>query len=675
MSKRYRKTLERDDLTSDLLKASPTTSTIAKIMEVIRTRRPTDEQLRILASRQNIERATRRYWSECGDENPVVLQLDKQFKKRFVFQWHITSVPMYLGYTTRNYNGFRAVLTDLYLRRPCTYDRPWRFVLGFDEFTAGAVLRQDNKRKAWSFMMGIRDLGPSVLQHLGAWIPIATLRSSVSKRVRGGFSNVGGNLLRRLGALREGFPLDLDGGQVLVFLIYDGPVADGAAIQYLLHIKGAAGLQPCFNCLNVVGLEEDENDDTMLAHDETHSLVDITENDTSKFVHASFEARCLQADVLATLQGTAGTAPDELDEVEKSFGLTHNNHGILRMNDLRPTLGQTIVRVDPMHSVYGHGIAETELSFLMQELEELPTPILFEDFDAIARAAWKSPTGTHAILPGIFSEHRRNNWRRTNTFSCGASEMISLIPVVLYLLESIASVQESLPLQLASWRALEFVSRLIARGKHGIGRGAELAAAIYAHGVAFAAAYGEMYDKKVAYKPKFHWTKHTPDNLDHDGFILDTFVTERGNIIFKKGADPIKNTGGDFEKSSLERTWHQAFGYLKHVVMDGLKDGEPCPELGDGCYISLQAIVMGTHIFDGTIIFLGPNAVFIIDAFLQTPAGLCFAGRHCDWLAPKGSVAAYWRPQLEIAIIPKPHRFLLAPMWCFEARGVLIFYA
>ena len=46
----------------------------------------------------------------------------------------------------------------------------WRVVLGFDEYTPGAQLAPDNKRKVMMLYMTFLDLGPSMLAEESVWI-------------------------------------------------------------------------------------------------------------------------------------------------------------------------------------------------------------------------------------------------------------------------------------------------------------------------------------------------------------------------------------------------------------------------------------------------------------------------------------------------------------------------
>ena len=91
--------------------------------------------------------------------------------------------------------------------------------------------------------------------------------------------------------------------------------------------------------------------------------------------------------------------------------------------------------------------------------------------------------------------------------------------------------------------------------------------------------------------------------------------------------------------------------------------------------MSLHAIVLGARLSEGDIVFLEEHAAFLIDGFLQSPQGLFFAGRHLDFLAPRCSNAAYWTPQRDVSTVEKPKLLRLAPLWCVEDHGILIFYA
>ena len=101
-------------------------------------------------------------------------------------------------------------------------------------------------------------------------------------------------------------------------------------------------------------------------------------------------------------------------------------------------------------------------------------------------------------------------------------------------------------------------------GKRGFQVADELDAAILRHDVAFEAAYGGAVDE---YVPKFHFTKHIPEQLRLDGFLQDCFTTERKHSLVLHAAEPIDNTRS-FERSVLSRALLMHLDDTKHLRQD-----------------------------------------------------------------------------------------------------------
>ena len=245
-----------------------------------------------------------------------------------------------------------------------------------------------------------------------------------------------------------------------------------------------------------------------------------------------------------------------------------------------------------------------------------------------------------------------------------------------YFLETLPLVGERLPLQLASWRALEWLTRLALRAKLGMGSAGAFSDAIKAHGEAYAAAYGE---EDQPYIPKFHWTKHLPEQYHEDEVLYDAFPAERANLVYKNAAEAMKNTGckspSQWETSVSEKVWIAHQHYLELVAVDGVIDGTVAPELGDGVLVSLRCTSHGFTLQADDIVFLAPLRPFRVDAFCESPSGLYYVGEHLEFVEQKTTGTAYYKPSNELVLVKKPERMKVAPMHSNELRGVLVFDA
>ena len=498
----------------------------------------------------------------------------------------------------------------------------------------------------------------------------------MAKRINGGLSHVGGALVNRISSqVTVGFPLVLDDiGPTLIYISYDGTIADGAANQYFFNWKGAAGTISCISCLNVTAMGG-EDDERLDVHDVSHQIVDISENNESRFVSVSFEDRFMQADILTNLQGHNLTN-EAMSEVERAYGITYNANGIFWMQAVRPTLVGSAIRYDPMHCFYQHGVAETELCFLLSALLASPQAITMRDMALVANAGWKTNALKHGLIHNLFTEARAKQFAKSQTFQCSASEMLTLIPLVTFFLETIPALQESIPLELASWKALDQLHRHLARAKLGIGAPQELADAIRNHGERYHAAYGTL---ESAFAPKYHWTRHLPRQLEQDKFLVDCWPAERGNKLFLAAADACDNTHGKslacWETTVLARVVGGHRDELQSIQPDGPVNGEECPEFCEGARISLRGITHGTRVQAGDIAFVAAGIPFEFEAFISAPSGLFYVGKICDLLRRKTSGSAYYQPRLELSIVKQPKHIRLAACWCNEVEGTLIFDA
>ena len=677
MGKRSKRKLT-DTQDADVLSSIPiSSSALARVVAKIQQLRPSEATLKSLSSRQQLDRDRKKAFTQFGDVTPLNLPLGEALPTHpgiFNFRWYICDIARYMQHAVDAYPGYRALVTDTFRRSPCIPDRPWRFIMSFDEFVPGAVLKQDNARKAWTWLLSVIEFGPNMLQHLGAWVPVGLLRTEVVKRVPGGLSRVGVELMLRLSGLHtNGFVLNLDSGPTMIFMKFDGPLADGAGLQYYLGAKGASGTVPCFSCSNVVAFEEVEEADAADAlriHDP--DVVDISTNDPEKFRRVSMARRFVQADTLMEVRGRVTN--EAFGQVEQAYGINCNPHHIYFDKRVRDVVASMHARYDPMHCVFQHGVAEVELTFLLSDLKRIN--ITLQDLDTVCAADWKMPLGKKGLLKHFFTVKRQRRFDSAGTFQVSASEMVSAIPLILYFLETIPLIGENLPLQVDSWRALALLTRQLLRAKVGIGTPPELESAIKSHGEKYALAYGE---RPYAYIPKYHHTKHLPEQFELDEFLIDCYVTERANIIFKAAAEPVKNTKGKeasrWETTVEECVWKHHAPFLGKLVPDGFVNGCDCPELGNGATLALSCVSRGVELQDGDIVFLDDCRPFLLAAFASLPAGFFYLGCHCRLVERKTSNAAYYKPDAELDFVKLPEAMRLAPMYGREVRGLLIFDA
>ena len=117
-------------------------------------------------------------------------------------------------------------------RYPCSQERPWQLVVGFDEFIPGSKLKTHSERKAMNLSFSFIELGRDAIWHEACWVTPVCVRHSAIANVQGGFSAMLRRYLRLhlIGAAEiatAGVPLTLNGRHRSLFARLSFPLADG----------------------------------------------------------------------------------------------------------------------------------------------------------------------------------------------------------------------------------------------------------------------------------------------------------------------------------------------------------------------------------------------------------------------------------------------------------------
>ena len=68
-----------------------------------------------------------------------------------------------LQFTSSVSDDFRKMLEAAFVRHPCSRERPWNLLIGFDEYVPGDKLKVHNSRKAMNLIFSFEELGKSLL--------------------------------------------------------------------------------------------------------------------------------------------------------------------------------------------------------------------------------------------------------------------------------------------------------------------------------------------------------------------------------------------------------------------------------------------------------------------------------------------------------------------------------
>ena len=242
-----------------------------------------------------------------------------------------------LALLVRENTHIRSWIEAAWRSRPSSRDRPWRLVIGWDEFVPGnkQALRNDRKTMVLSFaFIELAD----VLHQDAAWFTPLAVRSSVLHKVRGGWSAVLRSFLRLLllepqGLHEGGYPVSVFGQQQLLHARVHTLISDGDGLRQALQWMGASALKPCFRHWNVFNPQSD------LAHrcPSARRYVEGTCTDASLFCTWSSEDMRTAADILilARERHAAGDIPfARIEEIQRAYGYKFTAGGIVADREL-----------------------------------------------------------------------------------------------------------------------------------------------------------------------------------------------------------------------------------------------------------------------------------------------------------------------------------------------------
>ena len=584
----------------------------SEVVKVLGKLRAQPDLLDQPVSRSQLERASKSLYKNVGHE--ILLP---SIGRAAPFVWEVGDLPKVLKHFTHVSVEFKDMLADLHARHPSSPGRPWKIIFYFDEATPGAVLDLNNSRKLWCFYISFRELGPSRLCMEGAWIPIAVLRTTECYNIKGGFSYCARVLLRHIllgpGNMRTDgvlLPISPPDGAALVFATFGNILCDYAACNAFWNSKTASGLKPCFSCGNCAALDDDGHC-SLAAHDPTGRTIDTRCPDISRFERLGSFERFVHADTLTQLHAevTGGTIrPQDFALAEQMYGLNFNPDGVLWDHELRSLVGPGEVnRFDPTHCLWSNGICAKEFGLLFSAIQSRTT---FEDIRAFMQADWRMPNcnARRQKLRSCLSDARARHFHSTKEFRPSAAECMDLLPILRYFVESQPPLRAQWPLETESFIALCQANELSIRAKQGEALADALDAAWQTHANRFTAAYDAL-----DHLPKFHFTRHLPEQVRLDGWAIDTFTCERHNSMVLEAAGPIDKTSC-FERSVLARSLILHASKLTALRRDGLV--QPMHAENGDYWFSKRVIWNGATIAQDDVLFT-EGLAFLVAAALQ----------------------------------------------------------
>ena len=502
-----------------------------------------------------------------------------------------------------------AALTNLYnvvMRAKGT--EKWNVVVAFDEYTPGANLVVDNRRKIMNVYVTFLDLGQAALSDSIAWVVPLVIRHSVLVNIVGGWPRVLKAFLARLlcgphGLATAGMPLKL-GDKVFVIQAHLACVfSDGEGLKFAFDWKGPSSLKPCVVHYNVFKKGSD------LSH-RRPGFCEIACADPRMF------RSWAQTDMTRTMEMlnagkhrvTAGLmAKSKLDDIAKSFGLNPNEHNLWTDLGLSACCAADLVGTityDWVHSCLQDGTFTCEAWVFLHKCDEV-LGVSSADVHAFLKdPSWRWPAATHAKsrnLHRVFDSYRTSSSETANKLKCSASELLGLYGMLRNFVEVKVRVCEALAAPRASFDAACEVLDVILLCKRGVvdfaDGAAALGRAVSKHMTLHLRAYGDDH-----IKPKHHWLFHIGPQFLRDKCIIDAFVVERGHLLVKSIAEHVRNTT-HFEASVMAGVTNRLFNKANVAkIGSGLRG---LVSYWSGFRIAAHMTIFGLQVDVGDVVIFG----------------------------------------------------------------------
>ena len=319
--------------------------------------------------------------------------------------------------------GFANLLADTVARHGS--DNPWDLIVYADGTSPEDALSKHDKRQFWAIYWSFRQFGQEALGTEEPWSTLAIVRLAELEKLDGGLSHLLGALLDAYVFNPEGVNFSLGGVALAlasgVFILRSTSViflGDEPALADMCLAKGHAGIKSCMRCANLVLCKY-----FVEARDAPHNIRS-TDVDFNKFEPLTVERLRMMLlrlkDMLPRLNKT------QFGHLSTRFGFNHSEFNLA----MKPyaQLPESIM-FDWMHVYMVSGLLPQEFGRCMRELRRDRAPTGYNEVLAFLDK-WTWPRSTHMDLRKIFHAKANRAYLEANFFSCSASQLLTIAPVL-----------------------------------------------------------------------------------------------------------------------------------------------------------------------------------------------------------------------------------------------------
>eukprot|EP00435_Cladocopium_sp_Y103_P004786 s4498_g1.t1 len=396
-----------------------------------------------------------------------------------------------------------------------------------DDATPGNILAPRQPKKSCMIYASFLEL--SVLFQDSCWLPLSNIRANEITEQNYSHAEYLRCVLEFVyDTAQHGMAITLRGGPSLLWIRKVIILGDHEGLRAFAGCKGAAGLKPCWRCVNVISGAR------ALPPDHVH----LGNADTSLWRTQTDDG--LKA-VVTHLRG-CGTKK-ALQEAEKYLGwcLSSMEKGVLCSETLNTWISLDSLYVDSMHQFYSNGLVNQDLGLWYTMFKHCG--FSFALLQRWACIGWKSltdgPSPKACIHEKLFKEEC--------DFRGDADTTLQTLPLIAsFSKEMLADHVAMQPANQALW-ALHELTQLVQITKLFPEKADQLTKKIQNYKGKWDLAYAAI----AGARPKFHWSLHLQSQIQKWKKHIDCFVGERKHRVFKSLAAPRLSQLSCFSRSTL----------------------------------------------------------------------------------------------------------------------------
>ena len=373
------------------------------------------------------ERQVRQNYHELWNHVRITEQLPAADGTSDECTWELADVSRLITLVLENSPQLQDIYAAALEQHPGTIDRPWKLLVGFDEYAPGSQLKCDNKKKVMNVFLNFEQLGHHAISLASTWFTVISVQTSFIARVKGGWSYMLATFLRRVllgptGLSTAGLPLSLRGRPHMLWVQLHAIISDADGLRQAYSWRGAASLRPCLRHNNVVAKNSDLT--SRMA-----GLVEISCHDPSLFhctTSEEFWAACDRVRVAVERRRERQITQKLCDYICKAEGLNYCESGLCWSKSLRHPAVDIFKasRYDWAHSCLQDGCFSKEAHLYISS-----SGADYKDVEQYFRLAWQFPHQHQHKgndLWRVFSDWRRDSDNQMSKLRASMTELISL---------------------------------------------------------------------------------------------------------------------------------------------------------------------------------------------------------------------------------------------------------